>query len=57
MVSEAQKRATQKWESENYDKILVRLKKGTKDRIIEKTGGGSINGFIAAAIEKALAEQ
>ena len=55
-VSEAQKRATAKYEKQNYDKILLRLKKGVKDRIIEKIGSnGSINGFIAEAIELKLA--
>lgn len=34
----AQKRATAKYEKENYDKILVRFPKGTKERILE-TGG------------------
>lgn len=50
-VSEAQKRATAKYEKEKYDKILVRFPKGTKDRIKEK--GCSLNSFISdAVIEK-----
>lgn len=50
-VTEAQKRATAKYERENYDKILLRLKKGTKDRIFKKIGAaGSVNGYIADLI-------
>ena len=51
-VTEAQKRATAKYEKENYDKILVRLPKGTKEKI--KASGDSLNGFIIAAIEEKL---
>lgn len=50
-VTEAQKRATAKYERENYDKILLRLRKGTKDRILQKVGAdGSVNGYIADLI-------
>ena len=34
-VTEAHIRATEKWEKENYDKVLVRFPKGTKERIKE----------------------
>lgn len=44
-VSEAQKRATAKYEKENYDKILVRFPKGTKERILNVTSG-SVNNYI-----------
>ena len=54
-VSAAQKRATAKYEKENYDKVLLRLKKGVKDRIIEEIGpDGSLNGFITDAILEKL---
>ena len=35
-VTEAQKRATAKYERENYDKVLTRFPKGTKERILQK---------------------
>ena len=54
-VTEAQKRATANYERKNYDKILLRLKKGTKKKIIEKIGeDASINGYIADLINKDL---
>jgi hypothetical protein len=52
-VSEAQKKATAKYEREKYDKILTRFLKGTKDRIIE-TGAKSVNSFIIEAVEEKL---
>ena len=56
-VTEAQKRATAKYERENYDKILLRLRKGTKDRILQKIGeDGSVNGYIAELIYNDLGE-
>lgn len=54
-VTEAQKRATRKYEQKNYDKILLRLKKGTKEKIIDKIGeDASINGYITDLINKDL---
>ena len=47
-VTEAQKRATAKYEKENYDKILIRFPKGTKDRI--KEHGESVNGYIISLV-------
>lgn len=55
-VTEAQKRATAKYEKENYDKVLVRFPKGTKERILE-TGASSINGFIVDAVQEKLPEE
>lgn len=43
-VSAAQARATKKYEDKVYDKVLLRLPKGTKDRI--NASGKSLNGFI-----------
>ena len=51
-VTEAHMRATAKWEAENYDKVLVRMPKGTKARIQET--GESVNGFIVQAILEKL---
>lgn len=57
-VTAAQKRATAKYEAANYDKIMVRLKKGVKDDILAAIGeGGSLNGFITAAIMEKLGKQ
>lgn len=52
-VSEAQKRATAKYEREKYDKVLIRFPKGTKERI-QSTGAGSLNGFIIQCVLDAL---
>lgn len=51
-ASEAHMRATAKWEKQNYDKVLVRFPKGTKDRIIET--GSTLNGFIVSAVNDKL---
>lgn len=62
-VTEAQKRATAKYEKENYDKVLVRFPKGTKERI-QNAGVESVNGYIIQCVldslempEKAKTEQ
>lgn len=52
MVTDAQKRATAKYEKENYDKVLTRFPKGTKDRITAT--GSSVNAFIIKAVLDAL---
>lgn len=52
-VSEAQKRATAKYEKENYDKVLVRFPKGTKEKILS-TGATSVNSFIISAVMEKL---
>ena len=50
-ASEAHMRATAKYEKDNYDKVLIRFPKGTKDRI--KDLGESVNGFtVKAVLEK-----
>lgn len=51
-VSEAQMRATAEYEKKNYDKVLVRFPKGTKDKIVET--GNSLNGFIVTAVMEKL---
>lgn len=50
--TEAQIRATRKWEDANYDVYNVRVPKGTKERI--KALGETLNGFSAKAILDAL---
>lgn len=52
-VSEAQKRATAKFEKERYDKVLTRFPKGTKERILA-TGGESLNSFIISAVNEKI---
>ncbi|MBQ6887215.1 MAG: hypothetical protein IJN54_06855 [Lachnospiraceae bacterium] len=47
------KKATAKYEKENYDKILVRFPKGIKEKIIN-TGTKSINSFIIQAVYEKL---
>ncbi len=48
----AHMKATAKWEKENYDKVLVRFPKGTKDRILDT--GNTINGFVVQAVLEKL---
>ena len=52
-VSKAQKKATANYEAKNYDKILTRFPKGTKEKIKE-TGANSINNFIVLAVKNEL---
>lgn len=54
-VSKAQKAATAKYEKENYDKILVRFPKGTKENI--KVTGETVNGFINKAVAERLKQR
>ena len=51
-VSEAQMRATAEYEKKNYDKVLVRFPKGTKE-LIQATGE-TVNGFIVSAVNEKL---
>ena len=52
-ASEAHMRATAKWEKENYDKVLVRFPKGTKNDI-SSSGAKYINSFIVEAVKEKL---
>jgi len=56
MVSKAQKKATAKYEKENYDKVLLRLPKGKKEEIqtIVARQNDSVNGFINKAINEKI---
>ena len=51
-VSDAQMKATAEYEKKNYDKVLVRFPKGTKDKIADT--GNSLNGFIVSAVKEKL---
>ncbi len=55
-TSAAHIRATTKWEKENYDKVLVRFPKGTKEQITS-SGAKSVNGFIVDAVKEKLNNQ
>lgn len=50
--SKASIEATAKWESKAYDKVLVRLPRGTKAAIVAT--GATVNGFIVRAVQAAL---
>lgn len=50
--SEAQKRATMKWDKENYDRVYLTVPKGMKQRIeaVAQGQGMSIRAYILEAI-------
>lgn len=52
-ASAAHMKATAKWEKENYDKVLVRFPKGTKEKILN-SGAKSVNGYIVEAVNEKL---
>ena len=52
-VSAAHIKATTKWEKNNYDKVLVRFPKGTKQAILD-AGAESLNVFIVNAVNEKL---
>lgn len=53
-VTKAQQRAVGKYEKENYDKVLLRLPKGNREKIKAhaKQKGMSLNAYIVDLIEK-----
>lgn len=53
-VSKAKQKSNRKWDKENYDQILVKLPKGTKD-LIKSANAKSVNGYIRAAVYEKLA--
>lgn len=55
-VSEAQKKAVTKYTRENYDKILVTIPKGEREKIkaAAATAGMSMNAFIVEAIAEKI---
>lgn len=55
MTTEAQNRATKKYQSKVYDRVMVLLPKGTADRI--RATGKPVSGFAAAATIAALEMQ
>ena len=57
-VSKAQIKATTKYETANYDKVLLSLPKGKRAEIKAHADehGESVNGFITRAIENQIAK-
>lgn len=51
-VSKAAQKATEKYAKENYDRILVKFPKGTKEQI--QATGETVNGFINKAVADRL---
>ena len=53
-VTKAQQRAVGKYEKENYDKVLLRLPKGNREKIKAhaQQKGMSLNAYIMDLIEK-----
>lgn len=47
-ATQAHMKATAKWEAANYDKVLIRFPRGTKDRITAT--GATVNGFTVSAV-------
>jgi len=54
--SEAQIRARTKYEAKVYDKVLLRLKKGEREKITAaaKANSQSLNGYIIEAIDEKM---
>lgn len=54
--SEAQKRASRKYNEKNYDRLYITIEKGKKDKIKEKAAemGMSLNEFVVKLIEEKL---
>ena len=55
-TKEARYAATARYQKKAYDKILLRLPKGEKDRVQQQaeTAGLSLNGFILSAVREVL---
>ena len=58
MVSDAQKRATKKYQSAHYDRVVTLLRAGGKDALKDHCAARdkSVNSFILRAIRYALAD-
>lgn len=55
--TEAGKRATMKYVKANYDRIEVKMEKGSKEELkahADKHDGGSVNAFIKRAITEQM---
>ena len=54
-MNKAAQRATEKYAKENYDRILVKFPKGTKEQI--QSTGETVNGFINRAVAERLEQR
>ena len=54
--SDAQRKASKKWEEEKIDRLTIRMKKGKKLLIAScaKKSGESTNAFVNRAIDEAM---
>ena len=58
--TEAQKRATQKWQEENTDLIRIRVPKGKKaeyQALADRSGAKSLTAYITSILEEKLKEE
>jgi predicted DNA-binding protein len=57
--SKSQRKATEKWEAQNYEQIKFTVPKGFKARLTEasKLAGKSKRQFIIEALEKEMGEK
>lgn len=57
--SESQKRATMRWDKENYEQIKFTAPKGFKARLKEasQNAGTSMRGFIISTLEEKMKEE
>ena len=57
--SEAQKRATMKWDAEHYDKIQITAPKGFKARLTNaaESAGKSTRQFVIDALMEAISKE
>lgn len=55
-ISEAQKKANQKWDSANLDRLSLAMPKGAKEAVkaFAAAHGESVNGFINRAINETM---
>lgn len=53
-ITKAQQKAVGKYEAANYDKVLLRLQKGQRDKIKAhaQSKGMSLNAYIVGLIER-----
>lgn len=57
--TEAQKRATMKWQQENTDLIRIRVPKGKKEEyqaLADKAGAKSLTAYITSVLDEKLQE-
>lgn len=55
-ATEAQKRASQKWNADKVDRLTIRVKKGMRDTLQAHAGGlgETVNAFVVRAIAETM---